>query len=182
MAGDMKILIHGTKNAYTTLRPNDLIQYKIEIGEEVEGCGKRIGLFDGSLIHPMCGKLESDESVLVADPSAESMKAENLRQKGLLMNIVSSSRRGNSYHVEEYIDDSVYIPLLTDITDSQMLPYDDKMSISGDSNDNLKRTTHFIEDVDIEIAETKVEIAQLELKLLKLERRKQKKEKPPQPS
>ena len=95
---------------------------------------------------------------------------------------MSSSRRGNSYHVEEYIDDSVYIPLLTDITDSQMLPYDDKMSISGDSNDNLKRTTHFIEDVDIEIAETKVEIAQLELKLLKLERRKQKKEKPPQPS
>ena len=68
-------------------------------------------------------------SVLVADPSAESMKAENLRQKGLLMNIVSSSRRGNSYHVEEYIDDSVYIPLLTDITDSQMLPYDDKIHI-----------------------------------------------------
>lgn len=174
MAGDMKILIHGTKNAYTTLRPYDLIQYKLEKGDEIEGCSKRIGLFDGLLIHPMCGKLESDSSVMVADPSVEPTRAEVLKQKGLLMNIVSSSRRGNSYLVEEYIDDSVYIPLLTDIIDSTTSPCDDDVVPINENRDNtVQPMDDIINDVDIEIAETKVEIARLELRLLKLERSKQ---------
>ena len=90
------------------------------------------------------------------------------------MNIVSSSRRGNSYLVEEYIDDSVYIPLLTDIIDSTTSPCDDDVVPINENRDNtVQPMDDIINDVDIEIAETKVEIARLELRLLKLERSKQ---------
>ena len=174
MVGDMKILIHGTKNAYTTLRPNDLIQYKLESGTEIEGCGKRIGLFDGKLIYPLCAKLESDSSILVVDPSKQPEKADYLKEKGLFLNVVSSDRRGDSYRVEEYIDDSVYIPLLTDIIDS-ITVCDDEMSMNQNSDvvEQSITSSKFIDDVDIEIAKTKVQIAQLELKMLELQRTKQ---------
>ena len=172
MVGDMKILIHGTKNAYTTLRPNDLIQYKLEAGKEIDGCSRRIGLFDGLLVHPLCGKLESDSSVLVVDPSTEPIGADILKQKGLLMNIVSSSRRGSSHFVDEYIDGSVYIPLLSDIIDSTSSSYKDAVHINDNRSDPTQSKAIDTDDVDIEIAEIKVEIAQLQLKLLKLERSK----------
>ena len=41
--GELRLLIHGTKNAYTTLRPNDLIIYRLDT--DIDGCSLRIGVF-----------------------------------------------------------------------------------------------------------------------------------------
>ena len=81
---------------------------------------------------------------------------------------------GSFWTFEEYIDDSVYIPLLTDIIDS-ITVCDDEMSMNqnGDVVEQSITSSKFIDDVDIEIAKTKVQIAQLELKMLELQRTKQ---------
>ena len=166
MNGEMKLLIHGTKNAYTTLRTNDLIRYSLDL--EVEGCSQRLGVYDGNLIHPLCAKLESDPSIMVIDPVEEALPAETLKKTGRLLNIVSSDRRGANYLVEEFIDSSVYIPLFTKVAERSVTT---SSGYADDTNTEMSRGDD--EDIDLEIARLKLKIAQLELRSLMLKRSKE---------
>jgi len=41
--GELRLLIHGTKNAYTTVRKNDLVLFRLD--KEIDGCTMGLGVF-----------------------------------------------------------------------------------------------------------------------------------------
>ena len=43
-SAEIKILIQGTKNAYTTLRPFDVVTY--DLNEKIEGCSVGLGVYN----------------------------------------------------------------------------------------------------------------------------------------
>ena len=109
----MKILISGTKNAYTTLRPQDIVYFKLP--QQSDGTVKALGLFtvEGgrNVVKPLCKIDEEDEEYYV-DQSQESLSADSLNKQGSILRIVSADRKGrDAFIIEEYVDDDVSIPI-----------------------------------------------------------------------
>lgn len=107
---EMRILIHGTKNAWTTLRPYDLILYELEI--KVKGKERGLGVYmpDSSIL-PLCN-YEKGSTEFFVDSLQEAYSAETLRSENRLLRIVSADRRGTDcFVVEEYLDTDILIPV-----------------------------------------------------------------------
>ena len=52
---ELRLLIHGTKNAYTTIQSGDIVIYELESPNTITGANKGLGLFtDDSMILPLC--------------------------------------------------------------------------------------------------------------------------------
>lgn len=109
--GELRLLIHGTKNAYTTVRKNDMILYKLD--SEVDGCIMGLGIFDGKDVRSVCMD-KDDSSKFLVDRSRDALNAEDMKANGRLLRIVSSDKTGDCYRIDEYLDNNVYIPVETD--------------------------------------------------------------------
>lgn len=107
---EIRLLIQGTKNAYTTARTHDVLSY--ELARPVGEKNKRLAVLseDGKLL-PLSNVVEGG-SEFVVDPKESPLSPEKLKSEGRLLRIFSSDRRGQEYVIEEYIDDDVYIPVI----------------------------------------------------------------------
>lgn len=107
---EMRILIHGTKNAWTTLRPYDLILYGLEM--KVKGKERGLGVYtpDNEIL-PLCNH-EKGSTEFFVDTLQEAYSAETLKSENRLLRIVSADRRGTEcFIVEEYLDSDILIPV-----------------------------------------------------------------------
>jgi len=109
---DIRILIHGTKNAYTYLREYDVALFEMDnlVTENSESAAtRRLGvLLGGYYLYPLC---RYDGESLHIDPEIPALSAEDLNRKGKLLRVISSFRKGtDTFFVEEYLDDSIFIP------------------------------------------------------------------------
>eukprot|EP01041_Mallomonas_annulata_P005429 gene5429-10884_t len=136
---EIRILIQGTKNAYTTIRPYDVILYGIETN--ADGQSSRLGvLTTDSLIRPLCSFGEDD---LYIDESESPLSVNMLKDQGKLLRVVSSDRRGtNCFIIEEYINDDVMIPIKSkEITQNTVVvsaPIADDITTTQKPYENIK--------------------------------------------
>ena len=107
---EMRILIHGTLNAWTTLRPYDLILYELEI--KVKGKERGIGVYTPDRdILPLCNYIKGSTEFYV-DALQDAYSAETLQSENRLLRVVSADRRGTDcFIVEEYLDADILIPI-----------------------------------------------------------------------
>jgi reactive intermediate/imine deaminase len=105
-AAEIRIKIHGTSNAYTTLRQHDVVLYAIQSDTH----SRALGVYRGDQILPLCNH-EAWSVNFYVDPNQEAIPVDRLKNSGDLLRVVSSDKSGESYYVEEYIDSDVYIPL-----------------------------------------------------------------------
>lgn len=147
---DMRIKIHGTKNAYTTLRNDDVVIYELEFPRE--GCSKQLGVYksDGLVLPLYCS---SQETRLFRLQANGGLIAEELNKQEKLLRVISSDRQGTGYIVEEYIGDDVYVPL-------------EERGDVGGKEASISPETGF--SLQISLAEAELELAQIKLKLAKL--------------
>jgi hypothetical protein len=108
----MRIRIHGTKNAYTTIRSNDIVLYQLE--NEVDGLERAVGLYRNGLIYPLLAK-DAKRDVFLIDSKVDPLDAEVLGRKNRILRMVSSDAFSGlgkeAFKVDEYIDDTVYVKL-----------------------------------------------------------------------
>jgi 2-iminobutanoate/2-iminopropanoate deaminase len=111
---EMSILIQGTKNAYTTLRPYDVVLYKLNAPTD-DGKDRALGAFTAkSEILPLYNKVEGDSEFYI-DPAQAKMSAEKLKSENRLLRVVSSDRRGQDcFIIEEYLGSDIWIPVRAD--------------------------------------------------------------------
>lgn len=108
---EMRIRIQGTKNAYTTLRPFDVVLYDLQKSIEDSVQLKRLGVYtvDREVL-PLCSY---GEDRLYIDKTERALNAEKLNNDGRLCRIISSDRRGTeSFIIEEYLGSEVIVPIL----------------------------------------------------------------------
>lgn len=113
-AGELRIQIQGTKNAFTNVRHRDILLYLLEKpianGEFEKTRGLAMYGSSGDLT-PLCN-YEEGSSEFYHDVWRSKMDAVKLKESGRLLRIVSSDRKGeNCFILEEYIDSDVYIPI-----------------------------------------------------------------------
>ena len=124
---DMRIQIYGTKNAFTTVRPFDVVLYELEEpaeedtdgeGEELQKPSKpkkmqRIGLYRAdNTIAPLC-TYENFSVDFWIDHHSETLNGEELKADGRVLRIISADRRGTEgVQIDEFLDtDTIHIPL-----------------------------------------------------------------------
>lgn len=107
---EFRLRIQGTKNAYTTVKVGDVISYRLD--QPKNGKEVRLGAYgaDGKL-YPLCNRIELGSEFFI-DTTAEPISVEELQTKNRLLRVVSSDRRSNAYIIEEYLDSSIYIPVV----------------------------------------------------------------------
>lgn len=75
LQAEMRILIQGTKNAYTTIRAGDVVYYKVNIDDK----DRALGLFTSERnVLPLCNFRDKDYSHFYVDESQNPMPAEEL--------------------------------------------------------------------------------------------------------
>jgi 2-iminobutanoate/2-iminopropanoate deaminase len=107
---EMRILLYGTKNAYTTLRSGDAVFYKLET--PIEDKDTAIGLFtkEGTIVPLYCADV--DKCIFRIESTTTPLNALELNKDRRILRIVSSDRKGDDIVIEEYIDESyVYVPI-----------------------------------------------------------------------
>lgn len=162
--GEMRILIHGTTNAYTTLRPYDLILYELEI--KVKGKERGIGVYTPeSDILPLCN-YEKGSTEFYVDKLQDSYCAETLKKENRLLRIVSADRRGTEcFTVEEYLDTDIFIP----VRDPQEFPDESATSVKDDFSDATQvDVSEVVVSDSIEELNSKIEIAKYDYQLSQL--------------
>lgn len=161
---DMQILIHGTRNAFTTLRNYDVVFYKVPGTDEV-----RLGVYsnDGS-IRPLCSYSENSNQFHI-DVFEDALSALNLKNENRILRIVSSDRRGeSSFTIDEYLGSDVVIPIRSEseINEAKDLTLN-KQQASVPTEISSTKTEKV--DFETEMQTLQLEIMQLQLKLLKLQ-------------
>lgn len=164
---EMRILIHGTKNAWTTLRPYDLVLYELEI--KVKGKERGLGVYTPSHdILPLCNYVKGSTEFHV-DVLQDAYSAETLKNENRLLRVVSADRRGtNCFIVEEYLDTDILI-LVRDPQESVLdtpppsISIEPKKKQHDDEIDEVQNTEQTIERVA-----SKLEIAIYDYQLLEL--------------
>ncbi|MEY2798422.1 MAG: ribonuclease [Actinomycetota bacterium] len=163
---EMRILIHGTKNAYTTIRPNDVVFYKA-LGELNDISQLRLGVLTSDMtVRPLCQFEDQDPTKYFVDPDEEEINAEQLKEKKKLLRIVSSDRSGSAYIIEEYIDSDVYVPIKSLKIPSTNSSTENKDSVQIQSIDSPVNR-----NLEMEILKSQLEVAELRLKMLQLQQR-----------
>lgn len=110
---DFKLLIQGTKNAYTSVRNNDVLLYKLPY--PIQGSPNALGVFksEASELIPLCNR-ELGSNEFHIDQTQLVLDASELKAQNKLLRIVSSDRRGDAcFVIDEYIDSDVHIPLVS---------------------------------------------------------------------
>ncbi len=110
LSAEFRLLIQGTKNAYTTVRSGDILSYRIDQAESERSI--RLGVFgsDGNL-YPLCNRVKLGSEFYI-DNTVEPLSIEKLKNDGKLLRVISSEKRSDSYIIEEYLDDSILIPVI----------------------------------------------------------------------
>lgn len=141
LSAELRILIHGTKNAYTTVRSGDVLSYKHS--EAVEGQTLRLGTLssDGKVL-PLCNRVKHGAEFYI-DHTATPLSADQLKQENRLYRIVSSDRKGNAFLIEEYLDDNIYIPVIAE--GAVVHPSASTLSEDGDNTDLLQRELQLLQ-------------------------------------
>lgn len=131
--GEMRILIHGTKNAWTTLRPYDLVLYELEI--KVKGKERGLGVYTPDReVLPLCN-YEKGSTEFYVDTFQEAYSAETLKSENRLLRIVSADRRGTGcFVVEEYLDNDILIS----VRDPQIQPAEQSPPSESSSTSKLQ--------------------------------------------
>ena len=109
---DFRLLIHGTKNAFTTVRPFDVLLYRLE--EAVDGATLGLAaLLDNDRLLPLCNR-ELGSADFFFNQLEEELSAEKLKAENRLVRIISADRKGTDcFVIGEYIDpNEVLIPLV----------------------------------------------------------------------
>ena len=114
---EMRLLIHGTKNAYTTIRSGDVVIYELEEPTLNRGCTKRIGLYnnDGD-VEPLCIRDKMADMFFI-DHTHKPVSAQLLKNQGRLIRMVTATRTRSkntgkdenegeiAYLIDEWIDE-----------------------------------------------------------------------------
>lgn len=110
LSAEFRLLIQGTKNAYTTVRSGDILSYRLDQAESERSI--RLGVFgsDGNL-YPLCNQVKLGSEFFI-DYTVEPLSIEKLKNDGKLLRVISSEKRSDSYVIEEYLDDSILIPVI----------------------------------------------------------------------
>lgn len=165
----MQILIHGTRNAFTTLRNYDVVFFKAQSPNSDFPDGEiRLGVYtnDGN-IRPLCSYNENSNQFHI-DPYENALTAMQLKNENRILRIVSSDRKGEStFTIDEYLGSDVVIPLRNkdESFEAKDLNLDNQIytqtEISSSSTDK-----------ENELQTLQLEIMQLQLKVLKLQEKK----------
>jgi 2-iminobutanoate/2-iminopropanoate deaminase len=146
--GEMRILIHGTKNAWTTLRPYDLVLYELEI--KVKGKERGLGVYTPDReVLPLCN-YEKGSTEFYIDTFQEAYSAETLKSENRLLRIVSADRRGTDcFVVEEYLDTDILIA----VRDPQTQPAEQSSSSESKAEDDRVSSSGMTSPVEGNTAE-----------------------------
>lgn len=168
----MQILIHGTRNAFTTLRNYDVVFFKaLSSNSELPDDEIRLGVYtnDGN-IRPLCSYNENSNQFHI-DPYENALAAIQLKNENRILRIVSSDRKGEStFTIDEYLGSDVVIPLRNkdESFEAKDLNLDNQIKtqteISSSTTDKV-----YLEN---ELQTLQLEIMQLQLKVLKLQEKK----------
>jgi len=151
---ELRLLIQGTKNAYTVVRPNDVILYQLAAPLPTDTKKtKALGVYDGQSIIPLYSRVEGDAEFFIdAVSEAAKMSATALQKGGQLLRVISSDRRGmDCFIIDEYLPEDVDVPVR------------EEGQLSIVSNDKSVSTSP-----SIAIVEAQLEVAELKLRLLEL--------------
>ena len=175
--GEMQLLIQGTKNAYTTVRANDLIVYELDFPDN-EDSPLGIGLYtnEGELL-PMCCRDKFREEFFV-DHTRRPLDAGELKNRGKLLRMVSSDRNPTKgcFTISEWIDSSYSIPIVA----ADELSFNEVVAIRSKEKKEAFEAVQslashgsgaLIVPADAELLQKKLEVARLELALLEAQTR-----------
>lgn len=118
---EMRILIYGSKNAYTTIRPDDLVLYSITPVEADSGRlqTRALGLYTAKKeVLPLYVLSDSDKTLFTefhVDTAAKPLPAKELQEKGQLLRIVSADKHKGKYRVTEFLDEQVFIDVRDEV-------------------------------------------------------------------
>ena len=164
------MLIQGTKNAYTTVRENDIITYELEDPEN-ENSPYGIGIYmeDGRLL-PMCCRDKFREEFFV-DHTRPPEDAEKLKRAGRLLRMISADRNSakQCFVITEWVDSSYFVPVVS----PDDLSYEEAQALRTRTKEEPQQTLSSINadnaddtNSDADIVAARLKVARLELALL----------------
>lgn len=110
----IQVKIYGTKNAYTTLRPYDVVLYKMD--EEIDDKETALGLYLGGTEEEMrllC--CEEDAGIKFnIDENYEPLNAQALQSNGQILRVITADRvrdSTSSVIIEEWLSGDIFIPI-----------------------------------------------------------------------
>ena len=101
----LRLLIQGTKNAYTTLLPWDVVLY-------IQNQQKTVGFLTTNNTIQQLGVLEKDDAEYLPDLSTPPQPAQKLIDAKQLLRIISADRSNGIFTIDEYLGDDVYVPII----------------------------------------------------------------------
>jgi len=148
LQASIRLLIQGTKNAYTTIQTGDVVSFKTS--KPQDGKSIRLGVLsaDGKIL-PLAA-VETGSAEFVVDSSEEPLSAARLKDADKLLRMYSADRRGETYTIDEYLDaELLYMPVVQSVIEKSY-------PMTGNEN------------VDIAVTEAELAVAELKAKLLRL--------------
>lgn len=116
LSADLQLRIQGTKNAYTTVLPGDVVSFQLE-DTTLDGKTKGLGAFSADgVILPLCSV---DGERFTVDSRQSPISAEKLRSEGRLLRVYSSEKRADQFTISEYVDDDIVTDPLPDTATEQ---------------------------------------------------------------
>lgn len=111
----VRIKIHGTKNAFTTLQNNDVVLYKLK-QPKPEDKHTALAAYSSSshTLSPLCREVENSNEFF-EQPNVQALPVDALKDHERILRIISSNKVGNIFVVDEYINEDVHVPLLSNI-------------------------------------------------------------------
>jgi hypothetical protein len=89
---EVRILIQGTKNAYTTIRAGDVVYYKIEAKDVNKEKVRALGVLTPTkMVAPLCVREDGDEEFYI-DVTQKPLSVEAMIKNGSLLRIVSADK------------------------------------------------------------------------------------------
>jgi 2-iminobutanoate/2-iminopropanoate deaminase len=102
------------------------------MSEPIDGKKKSIAVYTSdSFVVPLCNKVINGNEFFI-DSTQKKMSAQELINSGRLLRIVSSDKRGETFLIDEYIDNDIHIPIANSDSDSNYP--EQKQIISGENS------------------------------------------------
>ena len=106
--------IYGTSNAYTTLRPYDVVLYNLN--DPIDGKKEALGLYLGGVNEELrllcCGEMGGYK--FHVDHNYEAMNAQALQNEGKIKRVITANRvrdQPESVTIEEWLSSDIFIPI-----------------------------------------------------------------------
>lgn len=112
--GAIQVKIYGTKNAYTSLRPYDVVLYKMD--KEIDDKETALGLYLGGTEEEM-RLLCCEEAAGIKfniDENYEPLNAQALQSNGQILRVITADRvrdSTSSVIIEEWLSGDIFIPI-----------------------------------------------------------------------